>query len=249
MSVRWPMVLAGMVLTGSAAVSASVTPMPVLPCAPPFDTPLRLTVRQSLWLADGKPRQVSIERRLVFRRDPAGGTVLDATLTGLVVEPNDPAAEERLRAGMGAVDGPPLRITFDPLFRVTGIIDMGSQWQAYVDRQRSLRDALARAGRPTARADAMLAALATMAPEERRSLLAAFAGPLVHHCGTVPPADAVMTEEGLRVVEAGSAPGMQDRAEYRVDPATGLMRSLDRVVTVADAPLQPLKEAWTLAPE
>ncbi len=234
----WPVLVA-------SAVAASPAPVPVLPCAPPLDMPLRLVVRQSLWLADGQPRQVRIERRIVFRRDPADGIILDATLAGLAVEPGDPAAEERL----GAPGGPPLRITLDPLLRITGIRDMGAEWQAYVERQRALRQGLAAAGRPTARADAMLAALATMAPEERRGLLAAFAAPMLHHCGTAPPADAAMTAEGLAIRVIGGAAGMQDSAEYRIDPATGLMRSLDRVVTVADAPLQPLREAWTLAPE
>lgn len=238
----------GPVLLASAAAPGSA-PVAVLPCAPPLDTPLRLTVRQSLWLADGQPRQVSIARRIVFRREGAGGIVLDATLAKLTVEPGDPAAEARMRAGLGTPGGPPLRITLDPLLRITGVAGMGAEWQAYVDRQRALRDSLAAEDKPTARADAMLAALTTMAPEERRAVLAAFAAPLLRHCGTVPPADATMTGDGLRIRVMGSAPGMQDSAEYRVDPATGLMRSLERVVTLADAPLQPLKEQWTLAPE
>lgn len=242
----WPVLVA---VANAASPAPVLAPVPVLPCAPPLDTPLRLTVRQSLWLADGQPRQVRIERRIVFRRDASDGIVLDATLTGLSVEPGDPAAEERLRAGLGVPDGAPLRILLDPLLRITGIRAMETQWQAYVARQRRLRESLESSGRPTARADAMLAALAVMAPEERRALLAAFAAPLLHHCGTVPPSDATWTAEGLTIRVIGGAAGMHDSAEYRVDPATGLMRSLERVVTVADAPLQPLKEDWTLAPE
>lgn len=236
------------VLVASAAV-ASPMPVAILPCAPPLDMPLRLVVRQSLWLADGQPRQVRIERRIVFRRDTEGGIVLDATLAGLSVEPGDPAAEERLRAGLGLPGGPPLRILLDPLLRITGISDKSGEWRAYVNRQRALRESLAAAGKSTARADAMLAALATMTPAEQRSVLAGFAAPLLHHCGTVPPADAAMTSDGLAIRVVGGAPGMHDSAEYRVDPATGLMRSLARVVTVADVPLQPLKEDWTLTAE
>lgn len=251
MTALWPVLVAsavaGLVPAGSMVPSAA--PVPVLPCAPPFDMPLRLVVRQSLWLADGQPRRVTIERRIVFRRDAADGIVLDATLAALAIEPDDPAAGERLRAGMGDPGGPPLRILLDPLLRITGINDMSAEWQAYADRQRALREGLAAAGRSTARADAMLAALSTMAPEERRAVLAGFARPMLHHCGTVPPADAAMTAEGLRILAVGGAPDMRDSAEYRIDPATGLMRSLERVVTIVDAPLQPLKEHWTLGPE
>lgn len=237
----------------AAAVAPSMpgspAPVPVLPCAPPLDTPLRLVVRQSLWLADGQPRRVSIERRIVFTRDPTGGFALDAALAGLSVEPPDPDAEARLRAGMGTPGGPPLRLLLDPLLRISAIRDMESEWQAYVARQRALREAMAAAGRPTARADAMLAALAAMAPAERLALLAAFAAPLLHHCGTVPPADAAMAADGVAIRIVGDSAGMQEVSDYRVDPATGLMLSLDRAVTSPDAPLRPLKESWTLTPE
>lgn len=233
----------------ASSVSASPAPVPPLPCAPPLDTPMRLVVRQSLWLADGQPRRVSIERRIVFRRDPAGGFALDAALARVSVEPPDPDAEARLRAGMGTPGGPPLRLLLDPLLRISAVDDMESEWQAYAARQRALRDAMAAAGRPTARADAMLAALAAMAPAERRALLAAFAAPLLHHCGSVPPAGAATTGDGVAIRVVGSSAGMHEVSDYRVDPATGLMRSLDRVVTSADAPLQPLREAWTLTPE
>ncbi len=246
MTALWPVLVASAVASPVAGIAA---PVPVLPCAPSFETPLRLVVRQSLWLANGQPRQVTIERRIVFRRDPADGIVLDATLAGVAVEPGDPAAEAWLRAGLGAPDGPPLRILLDPVLRISGIRDMDVEWQAYVARQRALREGMAGEGRQTALADGMLAALATMAAEERRAVLAGFAGPILHHCGTVPPADAAMTAEGLRILTVGGAPGMRDSAEYRVDPATGLMRSLERVVTPAEAPLRPLREQWTLGPE
>lgn len=231
------------VATGTAAAAVPAA----LPCAPPLGQPLRLLMTQDFWLADGRPGHVTVERELLFGRD-AGGNRVDVRLIRLVPDPADPLAARRLRAALGPLDAPPLRIRLDATMSLSGVDDLEGRWRDFLDRQAALRRAMAAEGRDDDRAARLDARLATFGTAERMNLLAGFLAPVVRWCGARLPADARRLDDGAIALREDRSSGPTGASDlYALDPATGLLRTLERQVTAADAPLRPLRERWTLA--
>lgn len=217
---------------------------PPLPCAPPVDRPLRLSYTQHFWRPDGRAAQVMAERRIVFHPQDAGWLV-EAHLTRLVPDASDPAAAARLRAAYGPTNAPPLHIRLDPLGRITDVEDADMLWDAFVARQAALWTA-----GDSERKRAADARLAALTHADRIGVIVGFLRPVLHWCGTRPPAEAGTTPDGLIAIPVlESRPGAQQTGRALIDPATGLARTVDQRLTLAEAPLRPMVEQWTLAPE
>ncbi|MET0137505.1 MAG: hypothetical protein ABW192_03885 [Sphingobium sp.] len=250
-----PAILALTLLAG-AQDAAIAAPDRVIRCGPPLDAVLRLVVTQHMWLEDGKPATVVITRDLRFVQDGRGYAV-EAAISALDTDQNRPerggiSPRDRLLLAYGSPGAVRIRIRLDTAMAIAGVDSLDSLWLDFRRRQTHLDAAMARGGKGNPRTSAMLRALEKTTDAQRVAILTGFLAPLLRHCGTVAPAGATPMPDGAVALETRSdAGGISDVAQYIVDGRTGLLRSLDRLIVTAEAPLRPLREEWTLrlAPE
>jgi len=242
-SARLPVALALL-----AAIPVDGVAARAIPCAPPLDQPLTLNLTQHLWRADGKPVRATITRTLRFGHDRDGFSVT-AYIAAIETDQADPRARQRLLLGYGAPGDVPIVVRLDPAMTIVGIESLDARWTDFRRRQAALAVAMAAEGAGE-RASALGPMLDAMGPSERVGLLSAFLAPVLRHCGTAAPEGATTVPDGMIRIEilADSGP-MRDVSRYGVDPATGLLRVLDRSLISAAAPLRPLSEHWTLDPQ
>lgn len=242
------------VLFHAASPAAAAGPARVIPCHPPLDRPLRLTVTQHIWLEDGGPATVIITRGLRFRQD-AEGMVVEAHIAALDTDQKNkggtvPSAKARVLLAYGKPGEVQVRVRLDTAMAISRVESLDELWQDFRARQARLDAAMRQGHRPNARTHAMLQALDAMAKEEKIAILTGFLGPLLRYCGTVAPAGSVASPDGGIAIESRvESSGISDIGRYGVDGQTGLLRTLTRSVQMVDAPLKPLREEWVLSPE
>lgn len=219
-----------------------------IPCNPPIDTLLRLTLTQELWRADGTPARATITRLMRFKRD-RDGLAVSAAIAAIDADHHEPHARERLILAYGTPGDVPVVVRLDTTMAVTGVVGLDAQWADFRRRQAALATVMTAEGAGQ-RAAALGPALDAMDPAQQAGMLSAFLAPVLRHCGAVAPADAQVGPDGSILIDRQVAAGtMQDSSRYAVDPRTGLLRTLDRSVTSAAAPLRPLREHWSLTVE
>ncbi len=247
----WPSVL--IVSVGCLASPAALAdPGRAIACDPPHDTPLRLTVTQYMWLADGKPATATVTRSLRFLRD-AEGLVVEAQIAVLETDEAGQAgtrARDRMLIAYGAPGEVRIRVRLDAALAIRGVESLDRQWQDFRNRQQRLNTAMTQGEKPNPRTAMMLRTLDAMGDAERTAILSSFLEPVLHHCGTLAPVDAIIAPDGTRRIESrADSGGMSDIRHYGIDGRTGLLRTLDRRLTTPEAPLRPLRETWVLRPE
>jgi hypothetical protein len=143
-----------------------------------------------------------------------------------------------------------IRVRLDAAMAIRDVDSLDSLWQDFRHRQARLDASMAQGGKPNLRTDAMLRSLATMGDAERVGILTAFLKPVLRYCGTLSPSDAVPSPDGLlHILTRADSAGVSDVGAYRVDGRTGLLRALERSITLASSPLRPLREDWLLQPQ
>lgn len=227
---------------------AGANPVRPIPCDPPLDRPLKLSLTQDLWRADGTPARATVTRILRFTRD-GDGLLVSAQIAALATDEHEAGATDRLTLAYGAPGGLPIVVRLDPAMAIVGVESLETHWADFRRRQAALAAAMTSSGAGK-RAAAIGPMLDAMGPAERIGLLSAFLAPVLRHCGIAAPADAVADPQGMIRIghETDSGP-MHDSSSYVVDPRTGLLHALDRNLVSAAAPLRPLREHWTLAPD
>lgn len=203
---------------------------------------------QSFFLADGKAAKVVVTRILRFTRN-GQGLAVGAHVAGVETDDPRPGVADRLRLAYGGPGDVPIVIRLDAVMAVSRIESLDAVWQDFRRRQTALDGAMAKDGQSNARALAIGRMLDAMSEADRVAMLSAFVKPVLGHCGTRFPADAHKAADGAIVTEIrADSVESGDLSEYHIDARTGLMQSLDRLVTTSAAPLRPLRERWVLEP-
>lgn len=243
---RSAMLAVGLSLTGLYGPAYGQTL--ALPCRPPLDIPLRLTLEQGLPSPEGSPVRITVERRLIFGRDEAG-LFLDSTAP--VMRNSDKGARAQRLAGLYAPqDGRPMRLRLDESGHVVGIAGEAEHWGAFLALQRGL---IAPDGsgdmRVSHRAAQAYQALVDAPPARRRAIISGFIAPVMRFCGQVIVASAP-GQDGLIVLnESKEAGSVAEQVRYGIDEQTGLTTSIERRATPLAAPEQTLTERWLLVSE
>jgi hypothetical protein len=208
---------------------------------------MKLSLTQNLWRADGTAARATVTRILRFTRD-RDGLLVSAYIAALDTDDHEPHARDRLLLAYGAPGDVPVVVRLDAAMTIVGIESLDQQWTDFRHRQAALAAAMVSGGAGQ-RATAIGPMLDAMGPADRIGLLSAFLGPVLRHCGIAAPVNATAQADGAIHIEHQSDSGpMHDVSLYAVDPGTGLLRSLDRSLISAAAPLRPLRERWTLDP-
>lgn len=237
-----------MVISLSSTLAPASHPVAV-PCNPPLDTRLRLSMTQDIWAQDGRPTHITSARTLRFVRD-GQGIVVEARLAEVTTDFPDRKASARLIAAYGPIGGAPLRIRLDGGMAIASVEDLDGQWRAFRERQTRLARTMAAEGESRTRADRIAAALDAMPLADRIATLTGFLAPVLRYCGVMTPMDAEAAPDGAIAITTTSDSGpVRDTSRLSVDSRTGLVRTLDRTVTAAAAPLRPMREHWSLARE
>jgi hypothetical protein len=217
-----------------------------LPCRLPADARLLFTFEQHGWGNDGMPWHLGLTRRLHVKRQDLGFVlVIDpARAIGKV----DDALERRMAAVYDPNDQRVMTVRLDATGRLLAIDDLATHWQAHLARFQRLVQSLAADGAATQRAQAAFASLSRADDATKLRLLASdVVGPWLRLCGQSavlePAADGT-----LKTTEATDSAVLRDSAQYRVDGASGLMRSIERSVTPTAQPERPQRTIWRFDP-
>jgi hypothetical protein len=217
-----------------------------LPCHLPTDARMLFTFEQHGWGNDGTPWHLGLTRRLHVKRQDLGFVlVIDpARAIGEV----DDALERRMAAVYDPTDQSIMTVRLDSTGRILAIDDLDKHWAAHLARFQRLVRSLAADGRATQRAEAAFTALSRADDATKLRLLAGdVAGPWLRLCGQ--SADLEPAPDGALVMtEATDSAALRETAQYRVDGASGLMRSIERSVTPANQPDRPQRTVWRFDP-